>query len=144
MAGAHLYAAGAQGGASGYKLGSFDDSQATTVNLGRDSYPLRGYAQGALQAQQFQALTLDYRMPIARVNRAWGVHPFGLDNVYATAFVDHARLDKKERYTGYGVELTAETRFLYFLRLPVTFGMAKGTDTQKGERQVWLSIRLAI
>jgi hypothetical protein len=142
VAGLRGYAANAQGGASGYKLGSFDATQPTTVTLGRDSYPLRGYAQSALLTQQFQAVTLDYRMPIARVNRAWGVHPFGLDNVYATAFVDHARLNSKQGYTGYGVELTAEPRFLYFLKLPVTVGVAKGSDPQKGERQVWLRVRM--
>ncbi|MBE0508953.1 MAG: hypothetical protein IBX50_19920 [Marinospirillum sp.] len=78
-------------------------------------------------------------MPLARIQRSWGVNPLGLDDFYATLFTDHAWLESGG-YSGIGLEITLETRLFYWMSLPLSLGFAKGLDEQLGGSEAWLRL----
>lgn len=138
VAGLRLYAGYAEEEARAWELGGYSDAVQPTY-VGRDRYPLRGYGADTFRVQEFAAVTLDYRMPLARIQRSWGVNPVGLDDFYATLFTDHAWLESGS-YGGIGLELTLETRLLYWMSLPLSLGYARGLDEELGGSEVWLRL----
>lgn len=139
VAGARLYAAYAEAEAKAFELGGEKNEMAASF-VGRDRYPLRGYGSDSLRVHEFAAVTLDYRLPLARINRSWGVHPLAAQGLYATLFADYAHLKGGEGYPGVGLEMTLETHLLYSMDLPISIGYAYGTEEELGGSEFWLRI----
>jgi hypothetical protein len=76
---------GTGGGVSAFPLSTF-------VSLGAElDLPVRGYADGTQFGDRAAAGTLEWRFPVALVQRGYRVMPIYLDRVWGTAFVDAGR-----------------------------------------------------
>jgi hemolysin activation/secretion protein len=151
LAGKHVLAFNTQGAygfesPEPFELGSSASSLAQPL-FGRDSWSLRGYGEAVQQGNRVQTNTLEYRLPIATVERNWDLFPLGLGNISATLFADHGAAwqdDETADYlTGIGVELNTEVIIAYGMILPLKLGYAKGLDKQEGGERTYLSAGFA-
>ncbi|MSR36308.1 MAG: hypothetical protein EXR95_06645, partial [Gemmatimonadetes bacterium] len=82
----HVIALRASGGAAGGPGADrfhFDVGGGTT-----HFFPVRGYANGERAGRLAWSATAEYRFPIVRVNRGWGLIPIHLDQVSGAFFAD--------------------------------------------------------
>ncbi|MDX1590085.1 MAG: hypothetical protein R3296_14215 [Oleiphilaceae bacterium] len=135
-------------GAASLRLGG--EPPVSRAQFGRDRYPLRGYASNALSGRSLALASLEWRLPLARVQRNWQVYPVGLRDIHASVFGDAARVWRSRlesledrTFTGAGVELTTELVVGYRLLVPVTLGLARGFDEVLGEDRFYLRTGLA-
>ncbi len=102
--------------------------------LNQRQFPLRGYRSGeaGLTGHRARLGTLEWRMPLADVDRHFLVPPAGLNRVSLNLFVDSgAAWDsaaERRYHRGYGAELMSELRLGYLLEVQVRLGVAKGID----------------
>jgi outer membrane protein assembly factor BamA len=76
---------GAGGGVSAFPLSTY-------VTLGEElDLPVRGYREGVLFGDRAVAGTLEWRFPLALIERGRSVLPVYLDRLWGTAFVDAGR-----------------------------------------------------
>lgn len=103
--------------------------------LDRRQFPLRGYRSGdpALTGRHSRLGTLEWRTPLADVDRHLMVPPLGLDRLSMTMFFDIGSAwsdGAAQRYfRSGGLELLAEVRAGYLLGLQFRAGVAKGFET---------------
>ena len=106
---------------------SGSDPQPGGVRFGTDAIGLiRGLDPDRLFGHRAAVVNVDYRVPIAHVERGVGTWPFFLRNVHAAVFVDtgHAwsnRFQAAAIRSSFGAELSLDTVLGYFL--PVTFSV---------------------
>jgi hypothetical protein len=113
---------------------------ATAVQFGSDAVGLlRGFDQSARAGRHVAVANIDYRVPLARIERGAGTFPFFLRTIHAAAFVDVGdawtrRFATRDLRVAAGFELSADTVIGY--ALPVTFsaGGAWRRDPEGRER----------
>jgi hypothetical protein len=102
----HVLAARVSGGVDrgaftpGYTLGGYEGGAVSASPLstfipsgGRLELPVRGYRDGLQFGDRAVAGTLEYRFPIALVERGYRLLPVYLDRLWGTAFVDAGRTE---------------------------------------------------
>ena len=102
------------------------------------SFPVRGYQNGERAGRLAWSATVEYRFPIARVNRGLGLFPLHLEQVSGDLFADagnswgpevgeaEPRFHNPPRVglASVGAELTADLLALFATSLPLRFGVA--------------------
>lgn len=123
-----------------YQLGGATDPQLQLgYTLNSRDISLRGY-QGnevALRGQSARVASVEWRTPIADVDRHGMVPPFGINRLSAAAFFDIGGTWNTgsnrpgQYYRGIGVEVLGEIKLLYALGLNLRLGVAHGLDDAK-------------
>jgi len=109
-------------------------------------FSLRGYGdtQAALSGQDMALSSLEYRFPIARIERGIMAPPIGVHQLFGQVFVDAARiggsLNTSPTYTSVGAELGVDLILFYNLGARLQVGVAKGLDATIGENQAYLRL----
>jgi hypothetical protein len=118
----------------------------TQTVLNRRNYALRGYPSGltSLIGRDITLAEMEWRFPIARIERGWMAPPVGLQQVHGLLFYDTGKAEngsgkKNDFHSGAGVELNAELVLGYGLPLNVRMGYAHGYD-KGGENQYYLTV----
>jgi hypothetical protein len=101
---------------------------------------LRGVPEGDVAGHHAVAGNLDYRFPIAWIQRGYGTLPFMLRNVHGAIFADAATAwDRGEAWPGlrrsFGAELSADTVVLY--HVPLTFAAGAAWREGPGATRSW-------
>jgi hypothetical protein len=130
----------AHGNTEPFQLGGameYDLTQAPMLNQ-RD-LPLRGYigSETALRGQNVRNLGIEWRTPLADIDRATMSPPVGIDRLSGSVFMDAGSVwdngyARSRYYRGVGVELQGEIRLLYGLPVPLRLGIAHGLDGPRG------------
>jgi hypothetical protein len=109
-------------------------------NFGTDAVGLlRGFAGDAITGGRAVVGNLDYRVPLASIQRGVGTLPFFLRTAHAAVFADggHAWTDDfrwSDLRTAFGGELSLDTVVGYVVPLTFTAGGAWRTDPVTGQR----------
>lgn len=132
----------------GYFTQGFTDTLSDFTNaLGQGSIVLRGYPPQAFNGSQYNLANLEYRFPIAIIERGFSTLPLFVDYVSGALFLDYGgafdTLDlndlRNSYHAGVGGELHFGFTLGYFLDTAFTIGWAdaldkravpKGQDTQ--------------
>jgi hypothetical protein len=141
-----------------FRLGGTDSAPARPLPLAsavldspfnRRDYALRGYPEGRadLQGRRLRLASLEWRFPLARVERGIMAPPLALHQLSGVVFVDSGAVwqagSSPDGYrTGAGFELMTDTALFYFARFSLRLGYAHGFDTG-GRDQVYLRIGAA-
>ena len=105
--------------------GSFSDELFTLPVLNEREFALRGYTSGepSLTGHRARVATIEWRTPIADVDRHYTVPPVGLNRLSLNLFLDVGaaweRDTSPDSHRGVGAELMSELRFGYLFVLPV-------------------------
>jgi hypothetical protein len=126
----------ARGFTEPYQLGgSFDPQLQLGSVLNSRRIALRGYEAGepALVGTDARVTSVEWRTPLADVDRHGMAPPFGLNRLSATVFFDIGGAwtdgNRPLQYRrGAGVELIGEVKLLYALGLQLRGGVARGLD----------------
>ncbi len=121
---------GTGGGVSGFPLSTY-----VTMG-GRLGLPVRGYREGVLFGDRAVAGTLEWRFPLALIERGRSVLPLYLDRLWGTAFVDAGRTwcsaecltrsvrsDASTTIASVGAELGLNVSISYLRPFPVRAGV---------------------
>lgn len=115
--------------------------------LGTTRYSLRGYAEQPLLAgHEVLRVATEWRFPLARVDKNWRTLPLGLGRIHGGLFYDYGlirgseHLPTKQSLHGFGAELVVEPILAYAMPLPITLGVARGTNNTFGSTRVYLNI----
>jgi hypothetical protein len=129
-----------------FQLGGSETDLPTLLPiLNQRDFALRGYGSGepSLTGQRARIVTLEWRVPLADVDRHGMVPPLGLNRLSANLFYDvgdaWARNAEPDYHRGYGIELMSEIRFGYLFGANFRLGLAKGRD-QGGETTGYLRV----
>jgi hypothetical protein len=130
------------GGASEYDL-----TQAPMLNQ-RD-LPLRGYlgSETALRGQNARTANIEWRTPLADIDRHAMTPPVGINRLSAALFLDAGSTwdngnPRSRYYRGVGIELLSELKVYYRIPLPLRLGIARGMDDPGGTR-VYLQLGMS-
>jgi len=136
-----------------YSLGGTINTSVTSLNIAQTSTPfnkrrfaLRGYSNSEplLTGHNMALTSLEYRFPIARIERGWMAPPVGVHQVFGQVFVDSGRvgtsLQQAKTYAGVGLELGADVVLFYSLPVRLQMGYAKGLDESIGGHQAYLRL----
>ena len=117
--------------------------------FGVRKYPLRGYPTGRsdLTGRRMVLANLEWRFPIALVERGFMSPPIGLHQVHGKVFYDVGKTWDKgygvpQLRRGAGAEVTTELVLGYSIPVDVSLGYAHGFDTG-GEDQGYLKAHLS-
>jgi len=117
-----------------------------TSPFNRRDFALRGYSDGlaALRARRAVLASVEWRLPLLRLERGWMTPPLGLDQLSATFFIDSGATwqhgSTPDRYfTGSGIELNSDIRAFYSWPLRARLGYAHGFN-DSGENQFYLQL----
>jgi len=122
--------------------GAIDPQLQLGMALNSRDITLRGYNRSnvvGLRGANARVSTVEWRMPIADVDRHFMTPAVGVNRVSAAAFFDiggawddgHRPLHYQR---GVGVELLSEVKLLYAMGLQLRVGVARGLDAPKGTR----------
>jgi hypothetical protein len=121
--------------------GAFDPQLQYGLALNNRDITLRGYRGDELDLRGANARvsSIEWRMPIADVDRHFMVPAVGLNRLSAAAFFDiGGAWDAGHRPVSYqrgvGVELLSEVKLFYAMSLHLRLGVARGLDEPKGTR----------
>jgi hypothetical protein len=95
---------------------------------------LRGYRgdEPQLRGRNARLVTLEWRTPIADIDRHAMVPPVGISRLSAAAFFDLGAAwdsgSSRNHYRGVGVEVLGEVKLAYLLGVQVRAGVARGLD----------------
>lgn len=94
---------------------------------------LRGFEDAGVAGSRVFSASLEYRVPLARIDRGLGPWPFFLRNLHAAAFVDagaawDGRLAEGDIRRSYGFELSLDVFLGYALPVTATAGIARPHD----------------
>jgi len=120
--------------------------------------PVRGYAEGDRSGTRAWSASLEYRLPLALVDRGWATNPYYLHQLSADAFVDAGNAScpvvdangatpngfacsrpRLRPLVGAGAELVADGRVLFPSTLRFRAGIGFPT-TQPGPVRSWLTL----
>jgi hypothetical protein len=140
----HAFALALSGGAASgsfarsgfYYTGGFADSNtwdAIVSGIRQSAFVLRGYPPGAFVGRQYNLGNLEYRFPIAWIERGVSTLPFFAQGISGTLFADYGgaydRLDTNDLFSKYHLGLGAEIRvgftLGYFIDTGFRLGWAK-------------------
>jgi hypothetical protein len=102
--------------------------------LNQREFPLRGYDNGApgLVGHRARLGTIEWRTPLADIDRATMLPPVGVNRVSLNVFADAGAAwdggEQRRYHRGYGVELLAEARAGYLFGAQLRAGVAHGVD----------------
>ena len=148
----HVLAAGLSGGtASGtyaryglYSTGGFADTapfDTISTSFPQSSFVLRGYLPGQFVGSNYNLLNVEYRFPIAYMDRGISTLPGFLRTLSGTLFLDwggtYEKLDETAPldafHVGVGAELWLNFVLEYQTTANVRFGIARGLDSEAPE-----------
>lgn len=127
----------AQGRTEAFQLGgATDENLQLGIQLGNRTLALRGYSgdEPELQGVNARVASLEWRTPLADIDRHFMVPAVGINRLSASLFYDVGGAwgrdeDAPSRYwRGVGVELLGEVKLLYLIGLQMRLGIAKGLD----------------
>ena len=102
---------------------------------------LRGYKgdEAVLRGRHARVASVEWRTPLADIDRHAMVPPFGINRLSATVFADFGGAwdsgsSPAKYHRGVGLELLAEAKLLYALGLQVRLGVARGLDVPRSTR----------
>jgi hypothetical protein len=112
---------------------SFSEEAFVLPVLNQREFPLRGYLSGesVLSGHRASLGTLEWRIPIADVDRHFMVPPVGLNRISMSVFTEAGSAwdnAPQHWYRSGGVELLSEVRLGYQLSLQLRAGVAKGFE----------------
>jgi hypothetical protein len=114
--------------------GSFSDDVFMLPLLNDREFALRGYTSGeqALTGHRARIATVEWRTPLADIDRHRVVPPVGLNRLSLNVFADIGaaweRGANPDYHRGFGVELMSELRVGYVFGLHARAGIAHGVD----------------
>lgn len=123
-----------------FQLGGATDPQLQLgYTLNSRDISLRGYKgdEAALVGQSARVSSIEWRAPIADIDRHGMVPPVGINRLSGAVFFDiggawNVGANKPAQYyRGVGVELLGEVKLLYALGLQLRLGVARGLDEPK-------------
>lgn len=123
--------------------GSKSDDVILLPVLNEHDFALRGYTTGTPQLMGHRARvgSLEWRAPLADIDRHFMVPPVGVNRVALNLFYDIGAAwepdTRPDYHRGIGAELVAEPRFGYLFGLQTRAGVAKGLD-QAGSTKIYL------
>jgi hypothetical protein len=130
------------GGASEYEL-----TQAPMLNQ-RD-LPLRGYqgSEAALRGRNARNASIEWRTPIADIDRHAMSPPIGINRLSTSVFMDAGSVwdngsARSKYYRGAGIELLSELKVLYHIPIPLRLGIARGMD-DPGRTRVYFQLGMS-
>ncbi len=132
----------AQGVTEAFQLGGAAENELTQAPmLNQRDLPLRGYqgSEAALRGQNARTASIEWRTPLADIDRHAMVPPVGINRLSAALFLDAGSTwnngaERSKYYRGAGVELLGELKVLYQLPIPLRLGVARGLDDPGGTR----------
>lgn len=105
-------------------------------------FAVRGFAEKVQQGQQALIASLEYRFPLATIERALGYWPVFFDDLRGGFFVDLGvagkTLDMENLKLGFGAEISLSLTTGYFLNWAVRVGIAQGLG--EPSPRVYLSV----
>ncbi len=134
------------GNSEGYYLASPGDSlfAPTRVIFAKRSYSLRGFPEGLASARgrRMSLAELEYRFPIALIERGFMTPPIGVHDIYGKIFYNtgeawYDNFDSSSLLHGVGFEVNTQFVFGYFFGLNLRVGYAHGFGSL-GEDQFYL------
>jgi len=102
--------------------------------LNQREFPLRGYSSGesVLTGHRARLGTIEWRIPLADIDRHFMLPPAGMNRVSMNVFVDSGAAweggGPQHYFRGVGLELLSEIRLGYLFGLQLRAGVAKGLD----------------
>ena len=132
----------ASGSTEPFQLGgATDEALQLGPMLNHRELALRGYKgdEAVLRGRHARVASVEWRTPLADIDRHAMVPPLGINRLSATVFADFGGAWDEGRspasyYRGVGVELLAEAKLLYALGLQVRLGVARGLDVPRSTR----------
>ncbi|WP_455211636.1 hypothetical protein [Kaarinaea lacus] len=133
----------------GFFLGSPGNSIGipTTQIFNKRDYALRGYKEGLeeLIGRRMSLAELEWRFPIARIERGFMSPPVGIHNIHGKVFYNigdawQEEFASSDLLQGAGAEVNTEIVIGYMLLLDLRAGYAHGFDETLGDDQVYISI----
>jgi len=116
----------------------------------RRAYNLRGYADGLpqLTGDRMALASLEYRLPLSRIERGFMAPPVGIDQIHTTLFAESGAVSRTDSvpsrfYSSIGAEFHFDLVFGYQFMLPLTVGVARGLDPAIGGDHIYISSRMA-
>jgi hypothetical protein len=115
----------------------------TGITLGESAgFPVRAFDEGAATGDRVLAGNLEHRVPIALVNRGWGIRPVYLDRISATLFADAARAWNPTRpgpttLAAAGGEIAVDLVLSHAVPYRLRAGLARRLRTPPGIRRDW-------
>ena len=125
--------------------GSKSDEVILLPILNQRDFALRGYTTGtpSLMGHRARVTTVEWRAPLADIDRHFMVPPLGINRVALNLFADVGAAwehgDAPHYRRGLGVELMSEPRFGYIFGTTLRAGVAKGLDPA-GSTKIYLRI----
>ena len=125
--------------------GSKSDEVILLPILNERNFALRGYTTGtaSLTGHRARVTSLEWRTPLADVDRHFMVPPLGINRVALNLFADVGAAweqgDTAHYKRGVGAELVSEPRFGYIFGTTLRAGVAKGLDPT-GSTKIYLRI----
>jgi hypothetical protein len=126
-----------------FQLGGDMPGDVTLSIDDRDVY-LRGYAFGEFRGRRAGLVSLEYRLPLANIERGTGQGPFFFRRLHGAVFAEagnawnEGALHASDAKRAVGAELRLDLDFSYRLPLTLRLGIAKGLDEQ-GLKQLTLN-----
>ncbi|MBI5007175.1 MAG: BamA/TamA family outer membrane protein [Nitrosomonadales bacterium] len=118
-----------------YLGGSFEHGLTQAPMLNQHDLPLRGYRGGELElrGQNARTASIEWRTPIADIDRHAMTPPVGINRLSTALFLDAGRAwdngsPRPKYYRGVGIELLGEIRLIYLATIPLRLGVAHGMD----------------
>jgi outer membrane protein assembly factor BamA len=111
--------------------------------LNERDFALRGYTTGtpALMGHRARVTSVEWRTPLADIDRHLMVPPVGINRLALNVFADFGaawdRDTSPHYHRGIGVELIAEPKVGYFFGLQTRAGIARGLDAN-GSTKIYL------
>ncbi|HEY3074471.1 MAG TPA: hypothetical protein VGJ74_04800 [Burkholderiales bacterium] len=123
--------------------GSKSDDLILLPELNQRDFALRGYTTGtpSLMGHRARVATVEWRAPLADIDRHLMVPPIGINRLALNLFLDvGAAWDQdaaRDYHRGVGAELVSEPKFGYLFGLQMRAGVAKGLDAT-GSTKIYL------
>lgn len=121
--------------------GATDEALQLGPVLNHRELALRGYRgdEAVLRGRHARVASVEWRTPLADIDRHAMVPPLGINRLSATLFADFGGAWDEGRsppryHRGVGVELLGEVKLLYALGLQLRLGVARGLDAPRGTR----------
>ena len=118
-----------------YLGGAFEHGLTQAPMLNQHDLPLRGYRGGEmeLRGQNARTASIEWRTPIADIDRHAMTPPIGINRLSTAVFMDAGRAwdngsQRPKYYRGVGIELLGEIRLIYLATIPLRIGIAHGMD----------------
>jgi hypothetical protein len=133
-----------QANAEAFQLGGvFSDDFTSTPRLNQREFALRGYGSGepSLTGHRARLWTVEWRMPLADIDRAAMTPPVGINRISLNVFADVGaaweRGGSPDYHKGFGIELMTEPSVVYLFGWQARAGVARGVD-EAGKTQFYL------